>query len=140
MGSFPGIEFTWKAPVGVPDRTRIVPVHRREDEFHRFVAVVIAGNSAGQQRFGPGIARVVLLEVRPALAVSFHQRAHNTEAGALPIQILAVARTRAVRDDAFDVPFIHVEQESNKRLLIIGIAARIGLNDQTQAPLRARRI
>jgi hypothetical protein len=111
---------------------------RFHNEVHRVIVVVIAANRVRQQRFGLGIARVVLREIWPALAVGFHLRAHDAEASAFPIQILDVARAWAVRDDALDIPFIRVEQESNKRLLVIGVAARIGLNDQAQTRLGVR--
>jgi hypothetical protein len=65
-----------------------------------------------------------------AFPVSLDERAHDAQAVALAVQVLAVARLPAVGDDALDVPLVGIEEEAHQRLLIVRVAAGIGLDHQ----------
>src|SRR5262249_50719281 len=59
------------APIGIPQRPRVVSVHRCDDEFDALVGVVVAGDRAPQEDLRLWVALIVLDQSRVTLAVGF---------------------------------------------------------------------
>jgi hypothetical protein len=121
------------APVGVPQRARIGGIDGGDQELHRVVDVVVAGHGAGAHVFRRGVPGVVSDQVGPAGGVGVDEPAHDGEAGAGGVAVLAGAGLGAVGDEGFDVPFVGVEEEADEGLLVVGIAAGIRFDGEAQA-------
>lgn len=65
--------------------------------------------------------------------VGVDETAHDFETGIARIMIFGPPDFAPIGDDSLDVPLARVQQKPNERLFVIGISARVGLDDQPQA-------
>jgi hypothetical protein len=68
-----------------------------------------------------------------ALAVRVYEGANDTKTRTLAVEVLAVTRQRTISDDAFDIPLATVEKKTHERLLVVGVATRVSLDDEPEA-------
>ncbi len=108
-------------------------VHGAEDEIHARVGVFVSGHGAFEEPLGGGVARVVARKGGVALAVGGHEGADDAEPGAFGVAVFAFAGMGAVGEDAFDVPLVGVEEESDEGLFVVGVSAGVGFDDEAQA-------
>ena len=66
-----------------------------------------------------------------------NHRTNDSKTVADRVLILAVTGPGAVRDNSLNFEFVGVDQQSHQRLFIVGVASRIGFNDQSR-PLVGR--
>ena len=126
------------APVGKPDWARVGAIHGCDDEVHAGFRVFVTGNGTSSNRSALGIARVVLREGWVALSVRLDHPAEDAKAAAFGIQVLAVSRLSPIGDNALNVPFVGIQQESHERLLVVRITAGVRFDDVADTVLMAR--
>src|SRR6185503_5244212 len=103
------------SPIAEPHRAPIIAINRGDNQFHAVLDPVVTGDRARDKQVRLWITSIVLDETRIALAVGLNERAHDTKASPLAVEVLAVAHLRTIGDDAFDIPLASVEKKTDER-------------------------
>src|SRR5690606_35504441 len=105
------------------------------DELYPIIRVWVARHRVGLEILLGRITRIVFDKPGMAIAVRRQHLSHDAKTRPLRVFVFSVARLAAIGNDSFDVPLVGVEQEADERLLVVGFAARVRLDDDAK-PLR----
>jgi len=122
----------WCSPDGDPDGAFVLLIHNGNYVLRRFrtsvpsdtchIPVFASGFDQATQKVSGRIAAGMFDKIRPDLVVSFDS---------LVYLVRIDLRAHRRRDQALQIEFVGVQQQSNHRLLVIGISTDIGQNQES---------